>query len=129
MDRIDLPINDPLPDLKARFSIKRGLFRRESVESCVFSLDQYGCLLKTDKALEAGDNLQFDLVMTMPFEDIVADALDGLVVDVRKHCSNFFYSIDFDTFDKRSSSQMKAKMARIRDVLYRKQTLRSRRAG
>lgn len=127
MDRIDLNVQDPLPDLLARFRLKRGLFRKEMVESPLFGLDQYGCVFKTDKIFEAGDTIQFDLVMHMPFEDIEAEALQGLVVEVKKHCSNFFYSIDFIQSPARQSSEIVEKLGRIQEVLDRKQVLRSRR--
>lgn len=124
MDRLDLAVTQPLPDLTARFRLKRGLFRKETVESRVFGLDQYGCILKTDKIFEPGDTLQFDLIMKMPFENIQAEGLQGLVVEVKKHCSNFFYSIDFSG---PPSADLDSKLARIQEVLNRKQTLRSRR--
>lgn len=128
MDRIDVTATQPLPDLTAHFLFKKGLFRKERVESRLFGLDQYGCVLKTDKIFEPGDTLQFDLIMKMPFDNIEAEGLQGLVVEARKHCSNFFYSIDFVNSGTRSDAEIRGKLERIKEVLERKQTLRSRRS-
>lgn len=120
-------MNEALPDLTARFRIKRGLFRRETVEASLFELDSYGCVLKTDKVFKPGDNLVLDLVMDMPFDEIRADGIPALVTERRKHCSNFFYSIDFQEFE--DGSPLQDKLARIREVLSRKLTLKSRRVS
>lgn len=122
-------MNEPLPDLIARFRMRRGLFRRETVEAGLFELDNYGCVLKTDKVFEPGDSLVFDLIMDMPFDDIRAEGLKGLITERRKHCSNFFYSIDFKSETSDEGSPLKDKLERIREVLDKKQTLRSRRGG
>ncbi|WP_372987709.1 hypothetical protein [Marinobacter sp.] len=120
-------MNEALPDLIARFRIKRGLFRKELVEASVFELDSYGCVMKTDKVFEPGDSLTLDLVMDMPFEEICAESVSGLVTERRKHCSNFFYSIDFSEFEPGSPNGDKLK--RIREVLSRKLSLKSRRTS
>jgi len=95
-------MNEALPDLVAHFHIKRGLFRRERV---------------------------LDLVMEMPFDDIRADGITGLVTERRKHCSNFFYSVDFVELNDNSSSALSEKLKRIREVVLKKQTLKSRRSS
>jgi hypothetical protein len=122
-------MNEPLPDLVATFRVRRGLFRRETVEAGLFELDDYGCVLKTDKVFEPGDSLVFDLVMDMPFDDIRAEGLKGLVTERRKHCSNFFYSIDFKSENATQDSPIADKLRRIREVLDKKQSLRSRRGS
>lgn len=121
-------LRQPLPDLTARFNVKRGLFRKETVEAELFDLDEHGCVLKTDKIFNPGDTLLLDLVMRMPFDNITAANLNGLVTERRKHCSNFFYSIDFIGPDARPRSSDSDKLERIRDVLTKKQSLRSRRS-
>ncbi len=127
LNPMDLTDRQPLPDLTARFRYKKSLFRKEMVETRLFGLDQYGCILKTDKVFEPGDTIQFDLVMKMPFENISAEGLEGLVVEVRKHCSNFFYSLDFLNTAEKTDADMRGKLERIQEVLARKQTLKSRR--
>lgn len=122
-------MNEPLPDLVATFRVRRGLFRRETVEAGVFELDDYGCVLKSDKVFEPGDSLAFDLVMDMPFDDIRAEGLKGLITERRKHCSNFFYSIDFKTNSSEKDPLIADKLRRIREVLDKKQSLRSRRGS
>lgn len=119
-------MNEALPDLVARFRIRSGLFRRETVEARLFGLDPYSCVLKTDKIFEPGDHLTLDLVMDMPFEEIRAEGLPGLVTDKIKHCSNFFYSIDF-TLSGTRDSELAEKLRRIVEVTLKKQSLRSRR--
>ncbi len=122
-------MNEALPDLIAQFRIKHGLFRKELVQAQLFGLDQYGCVLKTDKVFNPGDTLQFELVMDMPFENIRAEGLAGLITERRKHCSNFFYSIDFIELSTDKQSSICDQLKRIRDVLRKKQSLRSRRSS
>ncbi|MDX1457046.1 MAG: hypothetical protein R3276_05615 [Marinobacter sp.] len=122
-------MNEALPDLIARFRIKQGLFRKELVEAQLFDLDQYGCVLKTDKVFNPGDTLQFELVMDMPFENIRAEGISGLITERRKHCSNFFYSIDFIENTSGKQPSICEQLKRIRDVLRKKQSLRSRRSS
>lgn len=122
-------MNEALPDLIARFHVKRGLFRKELVEASLFDLDQFGCVLKTDKIFNPGDTLQLELIMNMPFDNIQAKGINGLITERRKHCSNFFYSIDFITNDTRQNSPVCEQLKRIRDVLRKKQSLRSRRSS
>ncbi|MDC0664304.1 hypothetical protein [Marinobacter sp. SS21] len=122
-------MNEALPDLIAQFRIKHGLFRKELVQAQLFDLDQYGCVLKTDKVFNPGDTLQFELVMDMPFENIRAKGLAGLITERRKHCSNFFYSIDFIEPSSDKQSSICDQLKRIRDVLRKKQSLRSRRSS
>ena len=70
-----------------------------------------------------------DLVMDMPFDEIRAENLSGLVTERRKHCSNFFYSIDFVESDPNGTSSTSEKLRRIREVLSKKQSLKSRRSS
>jgi len=121
-------LREAVPDLFAQFSVKQGLFRRERVRAALFELDDYGCVMKTDKLFEPGDTLVLDLVMEMPFDDIRADGINGLVTERRKHCSNFFYSVDFSDYHSGNNSGFSGKLRRIRDVLGKKQSLKSRRS-
>ena len=57
-------MNEPLPDLVAT-RVRRDC-SAATVEAGLFELDDYGCVLKTDKVFEPGDSLVFDLVMDMP---------------------------------------------------------------
>lgn len=121
-------MNEALPDLFAQFNVKQGLFRRrERVQAALFELDDYGCVMKTDKLFEPGDTILFDLVMEMPFDDIRANGINGLVTERRKHCSNFFYSVDFSELNVGDNAVFSGKLRRIRDVLGKKQSLKSRR--
>lgn len=122
-------MNEALPDLFAHFNVKHGLFRRERVRAALFELDDYGCVMKTDKLFEPGDTLVIDLVMEMPFDDIRADGINGLVTERRKHCSNFFYSVDFSELNTGNDAGFSKKLRRIRDVLRKKQSLKSRRSS
>ncbi|HLT13772.1 MAG TPA: hypothetical protein VK006_06720 [Marinobacter sp.] len=122
-------MNEELPDIVARFRFRHGLFRREQVEARLYELDSYGCVMKTDKLFEPGDTVTLDLVMDMPFEKIRAEGIPGLVTEKRKHCSNFFYSIDFANLDARDDSPQSEKLRRIREVLLKKQSLKSRRTS
>lgn len=121
-------MNEALPDLVARFRVKRGLFRKEFVEVGIYELDAYGCVIKTDKIFNPGDTIVIDLVMDMPFDKIRAEGFSGLVTERRKHCSNFFYSIDFAEFGSDDNSPLAEKLSRIREVLSKKQSLKSRRS-
>ena len=76
-------MNEELPDLVARFRIRHGIFRKETVEARLYELDSYGCVMKTDKLFEPGDTVVLDLVMDMPFEEIRAEGLTGLVTEKR----------------------------------------------
>lgn len=118
-----------LPDLVARFTLRKGLFRKETVEARLFDLNQFGCVLKTDKVFEPGDTLGLELEMAMPLENLQAKGLTGLVTERRKYCSNFFYSIDFIGSDYRPRAETSEQLARIREVLDRKRSLLSRREG
>jgi spore germination protein YaaH len=121
-------MNEALPDLFAQFNVKQGLFRRrERVQAALFELDEYGCVMKTDKLFEPGDTILLDLVMEMPFDNIRADGINGLITERRKHCSNFFYSVDFSELNTGDNAVFSGKLRRIRDVLRKKQSLRSRR--
>lgn len=122
-------MNEALPDLVAHFHIKRGLFRRERVEAALFELDNFGCVIKTDKIFNPGDTIVLNLVMEMPFDNIRADGITGLVTERRKHCSNFFYSVDFIEINDNSSSALAEKLRRIREVVNKKQSLKSRRSS
>lgn len=121
-------MNEALPDLVAHFHVKRGLFRRERVEAALFELDNFGCVMKTDKVFNPGDTVVLDLVMEMPFDNIRADGISGLVTERRKHCSNFFYSVDFTELNDTSASGLADKLRRIREVVIKKQSLKSRRS-
>ncbi|BFN14257.1 MAG TPA: hypothetical protein DCX68_02470 [Marinobacter hydrocarbonoclasticus] len=122
-------MNEELPDLVARFRIRHGIFRKETVEARLYELDSYGCVMKTDKLFEPGDTVVLDLVMDMPFEEIRAEGLTGLVTEKRKHCSNFFYSLDFVELNARDESPLSDKLRRIREVVLKKQSLKSRRGS
>jgi hypothetical protein len=123
-----LMMNEALPDLFAQFNVKQGLFRRrERVQAALFELDDYGCVMKTDRLFEPGDTILLDLVMEMPFDNIRADGINGLITERRKHCSNFFYSVDFSELNTGDNAVFSGKLRRIRDVLRKKQSLRSRR--
>lgn len=121
-------MNESLPDLIAQFRVRQGLFRKELVEADLYELDAYGCVLKTDKVFKPGDTIVLDLVMDMPFDEIRAEGVTGLVTERRKHCSNFFYSIDFVELDSEKGSPLSDKLRRIREVLSKKQSLKSRRS-
>ena len=121
-------MNESLPDLVAQFRVKQGLFRKELVEAALYELDAYGCVMKTDKVFTPGDTIVLDLVMDMPFDKIRAESVTGLVTERRKHCSNFFYSIDFVQIDYERDSVLAEKLRRIREVLSKKQSLKSRRS-
>ena len=122
-------MNEELPDLVARFRVRHGLFRKETVEALLYELDSYGCVMKTDKLFSPGDTITLDLIMDMPFEEIRAEGVTGLVTEKRKHCSNFFYSIDFFQLDSGENSPLSDKLRRIREVLLKKQSLKSRRSS
>lgn len=122
-------MNEELPDIVARFRVRHGLFRKETVEARLYELDSYGCVMKTDKLFNPGDTIILDLIMDMPFEEIRAEGLSGLVTEKRKHCSNFFYSIDFVQFESSDDSPLADKVRRIREVLLKKQSLKSRRSS
>jgi len=121
-------MTEALPDLIAQFRIRQGLFRKELVEAALYELDAYGCVMKTDKVFNPGDTIVLDLVMDMPFDKIRAEGVTGLVTERRKHCSNFYYSIDFVQFDSDNDSPLSEKLRRIREVLSKKQSLKSRRS-
>lgn len=127
MQMPDNHYQSPLPDLLARFTLRKGLFRKELVEARLFDLSQFGCVLKTDKVFEPGDTIGLELEMTMPFENLQANGLTGLITERRKYCSNFFYCIDFVGTDYRPKAEVSEQLNRIRDVLDRKQSLLSRR--
>jgi hypothetical protein len=121
-------MNEALPDLIARFRVRQGLFRKELVEAELYELDAYGCVMKTDKTFNPGDTIVLDVVMDMPFDKIRAEGFSGLVTERRKHCSNFFYSIDFVELNLDENSPLSEKLSRIREVLSKKQSLKSRRS-
>ena len=122
-------MKEALPDLVARFRVRQGLFRKEQVEAELFELDSYGCVMKTDKMFNPGDIILLDLIMDMPFDKIRAENLSGLVTERRKHCSNFFYSIDFSDLKSDGATALEEKLRRIREVLFKKQSLKSRRSS
>ncbi|WP_144776804.1 hypothetical protein [Marinobacter maritimus] len=122
-------MKEALPDLVARFRIRQGLFRKEQVEAALFELDAYGCVMKTDKMFNPGDTVVLDLIMDMPFDKIRAENITGLITERRKHCSNFFYSIDFVELKSDGGTALEEKLRRIREVLSKKQSLKSRRSS
>ncbi|WP_339780476.1 hypothetical protein [uncultured Marinobacter sp.] len=122
-------MKEALPDLVARFRIRQGLFRKEQVEAALFELDAYGCVMKTDKMFNPGDTVVLDLIMDMPFDKIRAENITGLITERRKHCSNFFYSIDFIDLESDGGTALEEKLRRIREVLSKKQSLKSRRSS
>lgn len=125
MDRLD----DALPDLVVHFRIRTGLFRKERLEAELYTLDESGFIMKTDRLLEPGNSLPFDLIMHMPFDNITATGLQGLITERKKHCSNYFYGIDFLGADSRPRPDSSEKLGRILEVLSKKQSLKSRRDG
>ncbi|GGY67416.1 hypothetical protein [Marinobacter zhanjiangensis] len=127
MQMSDNTYHTPLPDLVARFTLRKGLFRKELVEARLFDLNQFGCVLKTDKVFEPGETLGLELEMQMPFENLQASGLTGLITERRKYCSNFFYFVDFITSDYRPKTERSEQLERIREVLDRKKSLLSRR--
>lgn len=122
-------MNEALPDLVALFTVRHSLFRKERVEAALFELDSYGCVIKTDKMFKPGDTVLLDLIMDMPFDKIRAENVPGLVTERRKHCSNFFYSIDFADLKAGTDTTLEEKLRRIREVLSKKQSLKSRRSS
>ncbi|MDO6442349.1 MULTISPECIES: hypothetical protein [unclassified Marinobacter] len=122
-------MKEALPDLVARFIVRHGLFRKERVEAALFELDGYGCVMKTDKMFNPGDTVVLDLIMDMPFDKIRAENVTGLITERRKHCSNFFYSIDFVDLKSDGGTALEEKLRRIREVLTKKQSLKSRRSS
>lgn len=121
-------MNVALPDLRARFYFRHGLFRKELVDAPVFELDTFGCVLKSDKEFKPGDTIVLDLVMSMPIDQIRAQGINGVVIERRKHCSNFFYSVEFVDPDRQKDPELTDRLSRIRSVLSRKQSIRSRRS-
>ena len=121
--------NVALPDLRARFHFRHGLFRKELVDAPVFELDTYGCVLKSDKEFKPGDTIVLDLVMSMPIDQIRAKGISGMVIERRKHCSNFFYSVEFIDPDLQKDPELIDRLGRIRSVLSRKQSIRTRRSS
>lgn len=121
-------MNESLPDLTAHFRVRHGLFRKEHVVASLHGLDAYGCVMKTDKVFNPGDTIVLDLIMDMPLDDIRAEGISGLVTERRKHCSNFFYMIDFSNTNSEKNSAVADKLCRIREVLSKKLSLKSRRS-
>jgi len=121
-------MNESLPDLSAHFRVRQGLFKKELVVASVYELDAYGCVMKTDKIFNPGDTIVLDLIMEMPLDDICAEGITGLVTERRKHCSNFFYVIDFSDTNSGKNPSLAEKLSRIREVLSKKLSLKSRRS-
>ncbi len=121
-------MNESLPDLTAHFQVRHGLFRKELVVATLYELDAYGCVMKTDKVFDPGDTIVLDLIMKMPLDDICAEGISGLVTERRKHCSNFFYVIDFSDISTGKDSALSERLSRIREVLSKKLSLKSRRS-
>ncbi|WP_097461437.1 hypothetical protein [Mangrovitalea sediminis] len=127
MEHFRIDPSSPVPDLLARFTVKRGFLRRDRVEAPVYSLQQQGCVIKSDEMFNPGDNVHLDLVLDMPFENIEASSLLGHVTEVRKYCSNFFYTIEFHEFS--SDKTVSDRISRLTNVIKRKRALRRRRNG
>ena len=127
MEHFKIDPSSPVPDLLARFTVKRGFLRRDKVEAPVYSLQHRGCVIKSDETFSPGDNVHLDLVLSMPFENIEASSLQGYVIDVRKYCSNFFYTIEFNEFS--SDKTVSDRISRLTNVIKRKRALRQRRNG
>lgn len=125
MGQFEIDPLTPVPDLLARFTVKRGFLRRDRIEVRVYLLQHDGCVIKSDEAFNPGDSIQLDLVLAMPFENIEASSLQGHVTDVRKYCSNFFYTIEFDL--NSSDNDITDRISRLNSVLKRKRALRQRR--
>ncbi|WP_228151134.1 hypothetical protein [Tamilnaduibacter salinus] len=128
-DTVPLQDRAPLPDVTARLIIRQRLFRREVVEVPVFQLDEHGGVIKTDRLFEPGDVLHFDLVLEMPFDDVRTDRLEGLVTDRIKHCSNFFYFVDFRQSSRSGQGRHYDSLDRVLELVTRKQLLKERRDG
>lgn len=121
-------LKDPIPDLWARFSLRRGLFRRETVEVPVYQITDDQCLIKTDKTLEPGDRLTIELALDLPFENLVIPNLTGIIASSRKFCSNFFITLDFQFPGQQSLLEAVPAMQRMNDIINRKLALELRRA-
>lgn len=119
----------PVSDLMARFSMRRGLFRREQIDVRVFALSAQHCVIKTDEEFGPGDAISITLMLTMPFENLLLEQLPGVVRNSRKHCSNFFYHIDFKLDQVRAAHTVQQRLQRMVDVIARKKALESRRQG
>ena len=122
-------MKEALPDIRAHFQFRHRLFRKERVDVPVFELDSYGCVLKSDKVFEPGETIVLDLVMTMPVDKIRARGISGVIIERCKHCSNFFYSIEFVDPNAQKNPELADRLNRIRSVLARKQSIRSRRSS
>ncbi|MFE8069949.1 hypothetical protein QQM79_02725 [Marinobacteraceae bacterium S3BR75-40.1] len=131
MEMINTNINPriPLPDLKARFVKRRGLFKREAVDVRVFALTDEVCVVKTDESFKPGEELALDFSLSMPFEDLSAEGITAQVSDTEKYCSNFFYTLVFKEPLEQSRLPGAPQLRRIRDVLDRKLELARRRTG
>lgn len=114
----------PLPDLLAFFKVRRGLLRRERIAVSVYALSEKGCVIKTDEEFVPGDEIRLALSLDMPFDNASTPPLFGHVQSGRKYCSNFFYEIDFSSYNKQSAY---ADIARIKGLLDRKVALTHRR--
>lgn len=119
--------SDPLPDLYARFKVKRHLFRSEIVEAPVFRLSNDQCVFKTDKTLAPGDRLTVELILHLPFEDLVIPHLSGTVAKAKKYCSNFFCTLDFNTPHGEPLAEAVPGVHRMTEILRRKLALEQRR--
>lgn len=120
-------LKDPIPDLRARFSLRHGLFRRETVDVPVYQITDNQCLIKTDKTLETGDRLTLELSLNLPFENLVIPSLTGTVVSSTKYCSNFFIAVEFQFPENQSLLDAVPGMQRMNEVLNRKLALEQRR--
>lgn len=122
----DFDPQQPLPDLVAYFKIRRSFLRRERIAVSVYALSDKGCVIKTDEAFSPGDEIRLAFSLAMPFDNASTPALLGSVRGGRKYCSNFFYRIDFSSYNKPSAF---ADIARILELLGRKVALTHRRKG
>ena len=73
MDNSTFTPRSPLPDIVARLHMKRRFFRREQVNTQLFSLGMDSCIIKSDENFALGDHVNFDLILSMPFEDLVIE--------------------------------------------------------
>lgn len=119
--------SNPLPDLFARFRIRRHLFRSEIVEAPVFRLSDDQCVFKTDRTLVPGDRLTVELILHLPFEDLVIPQLTGTVAKAKKYCSNFFCTLDFNTPHGGPLEESVPGVHRMTEILRRKLALEQRR--
>ena len=106
--------------------MKRGLLRREDIAANVYAFNGQTCVIKTDETFAPGDEIRLSLSLEMPFEGSSTPSLPGRIRNVRKYCSNFFYTVDFD---REATTAAAVEIRRIQELLDRKAALTHRRKG